>query len=229
MKPILNCYNDAFTAFEQWNLTDFVDRKSALSSLVKKLPEELAKVFNYQLEQTEPVVSTTLSLVSPTGETNELYTQGRGVSVVLVDSNQDKCGQAVVAMVTALLASGNSVIVCSDNNSVNQIVAPFTQEQALANNVLQLTGAEEYHQLIKLDIRNLVFIGSTTKAIELNKELAMRPSAITAMVAETDLDTLPNCKDPKLALRFVTEKVRSINITAIGGNAMLLELGNSAH
>jgi len=35
--------------------------------------------------------------------------------------------------------------------------------------------------------------------------------------------------DPYLIYRFIIEKTRSINVTAVGGNASLLALGNGDH
>ncbi|MGO3799410.1 MAG: 1-pyrroline-5-carboxylate dehydrogenase, partial [Vibrio casei] len=55
---------------------------------------------------------------------------------------------------------------------------------------------------------------------------------ITPLVAETVDGTstsghdLVLTHDPSLVLSFITERTRTINITAVGGNATLLELGD---
>ncbi|MDG3087779.1 1-pyrroline-5-carboxylate dehydrogenase [Vibrio hannami] len=229
MKPIQECYNAAFSAFELWNLTDFSNKKQALAAVENLWPEGLSKVAQYQFAHAESVVSTTHSLVSPTGETNELYTQGRGVAVLLFDSDAQYADKALVAMVTALLTAGNSVIVCSDNSRVKTLIEASNIRCTLPENLIQIVERDKYTELLNLDIRNFVLIGSANSSVSLSEALAMRPNAITSMVAETDLESLPHSKDPKLVLRFITEKVKSINITAIGGNAMLLELGNTVH
>ncbi|HAS64519.1 MAG TPA: 1-pyrroline-5-carboxylate dehydrogenase, partial [Vibrio sp.] len=46
-------------------------------------------------------------------------------------------------------------------------------------------------------------------------------------VSETDLVTLNVAHDPHLSLRFITERTRTINITAVGGNATLLGASDS--
>ncbi len=79
------------------------------------------------------------------------------------------------------------------------------------------------------DIRNFAFVGSEQDVLGYNKKLALRSGAITALVSETDLEALPQSQDPKLVLRFITERTRTINITAVGGNATLLELGSDGH
>lgn len=229
MKPILDCYNDANTAFESWNLADFAERGRVLQQLGTLLPEKLAQVATYQLSHAQRVVSAPQALVSPTGETNELYTQGRGASVLLIDSEIANSDKAVIAMMTALLAAGNSVIICSDNLWVKELLKQAMPAHLLLDGLVQLAPQAHYSQLIQQDIRNFVYIGGVGRTTALSQELAMRSNAITAMVAETDLTNLPCSKDPMLVLRFITEKVRSINITAIGGNAMLLELGSSVH
>ena len=174
-------------------------------------------------------VAETQSLPGPTGETNELYAQGRGVSVLLADSKQENTRKAVSAMLAALLAAGNSVIVCTDDSAVTDLISTLSQSAILPQGVLQFIAKESYSELLQQDIRNFAFIGEKQTTHELNKMLATRPYTITTLVAETDLQSLPYSRDPMLVLRFITERVRTINITAIGGNAMLLELGNDSH
>lgn len=229
MKPVLDFYTGSLDAFEKWNLTDFCDRKTALTELAEFLPEKLKNVFEYQLKHAEKVVSSPRSLVSPTGETNELYTQGRGVGVIVFDTEQAESTVALVAMMSALITAGNSLIICSDNIWIKELAEKSFTLSSAPQNLIQIVSKERYADLITKDIRNFVYIGNVNRTAELSQTLAMRPNAITSMVTETDFKTLPNSKDPKLVLRFVTEKVRSINITAIGGNAMLLELGNTTH
>ncbi|MFA0070912.1 1-pyrroline-5-carboxylate dehydrogenase, partial [Vibrio breoganii] len=71
--------------------------------------------------------------------------------------------------------------------------------------------------------------GNSQTAQAINLQLAKRDGAIVGLVAETDLATMNVANDPHLSLRFITERTRTINITAVGGNATLLELGSEAH
>lgn len=226
MKEKLNLYSQAEQAFNVWSLKSPRERAEVLDGLKREVPAELMSAFTYQYRHTAAISSKTHSLVSPTGETNELYTQGRGVSLLLADSGADNAPKAVIAMLVAMLLSGNSVVVCSDNEQVTWLITMLIQSPVLPLGVLQLAQKDSYAALIGQDIRNVALIGDSQAAVALNKQLSARPNAITALVAETDLAGLPNAKDPMLALRFVTERVRTINITAIGGNAMLLELGS---
>lgn len=229
MKPLLDIYNASSSAFGQWSLTDFTLRKEQLVRLGSQLPKALQNVLQYHLTHAELSIAPTQSLVSPTGETNELYTQGRGVSFLLIDSDEPNSQLAFMAMMTALVATGNSVIICSNNPWVENAMKTHQYQRLLPEGLVSLIPKDGYHELMTHDIRNFVFIGNASKTVEINEALSMRPNAITSLVAETDLKALVHSKDPMLALRFITEKVRSINITAIGGNATLLELGNTTH
>lgn len=229
MKPILDIYTASSSAFEQWSLTDFTLRKEKLVRLGSQLPKALQNVLQYHLTHAELSIAPKQSLVSPTGETNELYTQGRGVSILLIDSDEPNSQLAFMAMMTALVATGNSVIISSNNPWVKGALQAHQYEQLLPEGLVSLIPKDGYHELMTHDIRNFVYIGNASKTVEINEALSMRPNAITSLVAESDLEALVHSKDPMLALRFITEKVRSINITAIGGNATLLELGNTTH
>jgi delta 1-pyrroline-5-carboxylate dehydrogenase len=222
-------FSDAHRAFNQWHLLEIQQRETQLNKIKKHLAPPLLSAFEYQMLHASKHVGSTISLISPTGESNELYTQGRGVAVMLIESTEEQGYPAVIAMLTAILTAGNSLIVCCDDESLNKLLNLISQDLNETNHLVQLSNRESYSELLQQDIRNFAFIGSKQNAVKLNTELAAKPNAITLLVAETDLVSMPRSLDPALVLWFVTERVRTINITAIGGNAMLLELGNSAH
>jgi delta 1-pyrroline-5-carboxylate dehydrogenase len=82
--------------------------------------------------------------------------------------------------------------------------------------------------LSSLDISAAALVGNRQAEQDVNRELAKREGAICTFVSETDLQALPVSHDPCLVLRFVTERTCTINITAVGGNASLLELGSGS-
>ncbi|MBO0180471.1 1-pyrroline-5-carboxylate dehydrogenase, partial [Vibrio parahaemolyticus] len=93
----------------------------------------VAKVVSYHLQQASALLAKTHQLVGPTGETNELYAAGRGVALVICENNIEPADNALYsafAMITCALIAGNSVVVCSDNAELNQLVK---QAVALAN------------------------------------------------------------------------------------------------
>ena len=225
-------FSDAFSAWENWNLTNF-DSKSecllALKQLLQQAKPELASVVSYHVEQASALLAETHQLVGPTGETNELYTAGRGVAVVIQDDTSVGGKNASVAQVTAALIAGNSVILCSDDTELCQQLEAAYSQSSLPMNLVQFASLDAYHELLESDVRSVGYIGNTEVERSINRQLAKRKGAIIGLVSETDLMAIPVAHDPHLSLRFITERTRTINITAVGGNATLLELGSEAH
>lgn len=225
-------FADAFSAWENWNLTDF-DSKSecllAFQQALQQVQPELASVVSYHIEQASALLAETHQLVGPTGETNELYTAGRGVALVIQDDEQTSAKQAVVAQMTAALIAGNTVILCSDDAKLSQVLETAFLQSSLPTHLVQFVALDAYHQLLESDVRSIGYVGNEQVEKTLNRQLAKRSGAIVCLTSETDLVNIPVAHDPHLALRFITERTRTINITAVGGNATLLELGNETH
>ncbi len=225
-------FSDAFSAWENWNLTSFESKCECLLSLKSNLESampEVAKVFSYHLQQASTLLEHSHQLVGPTGETNELYTAGRGVALIIQDDHSDKAKQAVAAQLCAALIAGNSAVFCSDDAELSSALKSAFGQSTLPANVLQFATFDSYHQLMESDVRCVGYVGKAAVERSLNRELAKRTGAIVSLVSETDMGTLPVAHDPHLSLRFITERTRTINITAVGGNATLLELGSETH
>ena len=94
---------------------------------------------------------------------------------------------------------------------------------------MQVGSYDAAKQLLSGDVRSVGYVGNSQTAQAINLQLAKRDGAIVSLVAETDLTAMHVAHDPHLSLRFITERTRTINITAVGGNATLLELGSEAH
>ncbi|CAH8233701.1 1-pyrroline-5-carboxylate dehydrogenase [Vibrio sp. SA48] len=225
-------FSDAFSAWENWNITDFDSKCECLLSfkgLLQSSIPQLAKVMSYHLHQASALLAQPHQLIGPTGETNELYTAGRGVALIIQGENSDKAKQASVAQLCAALVAGNSVVFCSDDIELTQALQAAFEQSSLPANVIQFSSFDAYHQLMESDVRCLGYVGHTSVERTLNRQLASRTGAIVSLVSETDLNAIPVAHDPHLSLRFITERTRTINITAVGGNATLLELGSETH
>ncbi|CAH0537797.1 1-pyrroline-5-carboxylate dehydrogenase [Vibrio marisflavi] len=225
----VTCFSDALAAGESWNLTDFESKCKYLLSTVERLDSEpnLPSVINYQLEHAKLLLASTHNLVGPTGETNELYTSGRGVALIIQDDKSSKARQAVVALLSAALLAGNSIIVCSDDNELAGQLAKALV--SLPANLIQFVSYDAYHQLLESDVRSVGYVGNESVERSINRQLSKRTGAIVSLVSETDAECRQLVLDTHLVLRFITEKTRTINITAVGGNATLLELGSESH
>ncbi|MGC9422287.1 1-pyrroline-5-carboxylate dehydrogenase [Vibrio sp.] len=225
-------FTDALSAWEDWNFTPY-DKKCehllSLKSQLEKDKKDLAQVMAYHLEHTTSLLAQPHCLVGPTGESNQLYTSGRGVALI-IQEEQSQAGQwSVMALLVCALAAGNSVVVCSDDSAFIARLDAAIQNASLPLNVLQLTSLDGYSTLIESDIGSVGYVGSDACERLLNRQLAKRSGAIINLVSETDFIQLPTTHDPHLSLRFITERTRTINITAVGGNATLLELGSETH
>ncbi len=225
-------YSDAYLAWEQWSLTEFEFRSKCLLTVNRQLLKDniaISSIVAYHLAAAKQVIGQTDWLEGPTGETNELYTAGRGVTLLIQEKEGDKARAAIIAQLTAAAVSGNSVIICSDDVELTSLVKRYFNDESLPLGLIQFASRDSYHSFLMNDVRTVGYIGSPEKLITLNRELAKREGVIVSLISETDFDRLPASHDPRLSYRFVSERTRTINITAIGGNASLLELGSSDH
>lgn len=225
-------FSDAFSAWENWNLTDFDSKSEYVLTLKHSLEQttpELAAVVAFHLHHASTLLSGVHNLVGPTGETNELYSAGRGVALIIQGEHSTCAKQAVIAQLTAALCAGNSVILCSDDEALSSVLVAMLDPSSSVANLVQVTSYDAHQQLLESDVRTVGYVGEEQTERHLNQQLAQRQGAIVSFISETDLTAIPNAHDPHLSLRFITERTRTINITAVGGNATLLELGNDTH
>ncbi|EGU33242.1 hypothetical protein VII00023_14067 [Vibrio ichthyoenteri ATCC 700023] len=222
-------FSDAFSAWENWNLTDFDSKTDGLLGLKSALAErqpKWAEVVHFHIEQAATLIGYQHQLMGPTGESNELYTAGRGVSLLIMETEQEAARYSLLAQLTAALIAGNSVLVCSDDLVfVTELEAAYKQS-SLPINLIQFAALDAVPQVLESDVRLVGFVGSASGELNLNRQLASRQGAIVCLVSETDLVSLSVAHDPHLSLRFITERTRTINITAVGGNATLLGAAN---
>ncbi|MFY2506749.1 1-pyrroline-5-carboxylate dehydrogenase [Vibrio pectenicida] len=225
-------FSDAYSAWENWNLTNFDAKSECLLAFKQALQSEqptLAAVIDYHYQHSASLLSQTHEMPGPTGETNELYTVGRGVALIIQDHMSKPVQKAAIAQLSAALIAGNSVILCSDDIDFITALESAAKSASLPINLLQFASLDAYHQLLESDVRSVGYIGNQEVERNVNRQLAKRTGAIVGLVSETDVETIPVAHDPYLSLRFITERTRTINITAVGGNATLLELGSEAH
>ena len=78
-------------------------------------------------------------------------------------------------------------------------------------------------------LEGAIYLGTETGARQFNRQLAQRDGSIITPVVETDPMNLPVLSRSDFLLRLVTERTRTINLTAIGGNASLMEQGVSRY
>lgn len=200
-------------AFPAWNATP-VDQRAAILErtadlLEKHMPElmaictrEAGKSLQDGIDEVREAVDfcryyavqarqrfALITLPGPTGESNELYLQGRGVFACISPWNFPLA--IFLGQVSAALVSGNTVVAKpAEQTSLLAVrCVELMHEAGLPGNVLALLPGDgkQVGSVITSDTRitGVAFTGSTQTAHVINRALAARDSAIAPMVAET--------------------------------------------
>ncbi|WP_371195657.1 bifunctional proline dehydrogenase/L-glutamate gamma-semialdehyde dehydrogenase PutA [Glaciecola sp. SC05] len=226
---VANMMTQAMSVAQPWRLTSLTSRISWVRQLLAKIAivdivDELADDLNQtlataraQLITIEKRLKKAKVLPGPTGESNTLHLEPRGILVTFADK-EVAFEYWVLSIVTAL-ATGNVVI---------SVVSELFYEEALAfKNKLETTGAPKniFHvarlrhleALLKHPALNGVVIDTATpRAAYIARELAQRQGAI--------LPTITARYNDNMIQRLLTEKTISIDTTASGGNTSLMTL-----
>ncbi len=220
----------ATAVWEAWNRRGFADRCRLLAEALEHLPAHaeaaLTERLARQLLNDAEGLGATLEMPGPTGESNELYLTGRGVALVL--GNPESSETLVACQLLATLACGNAAVLRwpGQERWLSQLVEAL-QQAGVPRALLAVDSDTPEPELIKHpDLRLVVTSCTPEQEISLNRALAMQEGVLLQLVAETDLQHCPLLTSPDFLLRLVTEKTRTINTTAVGGNATLLELGS---
>lgn len=129
------------------------------------------------------------ALPSPTGETNTLQLNGRGVFVCISPWNFPLA--IYIGQVAAALAAGNSVIAkpAEQTNLVGYIATLLLHEAGVPDDVLQFVPGDGMTVGAALTrdprVAGVAFTGSNDTASVINRSLAGREGAIGVLIAET--------------------------------------------
>lgn len=216
----------ALHAFPLWNQLGIEQRAERLMNSLSALTGEARQMAQWQITNALEHISAKQIMPGPTGESNQLSNQGRGVFVSQLDpldANTDAAFTALVAQVFAALMAGNSVIHLGDLGQ--ELISKL--EEYLPEGVLQDANQVDKKALLE-DIRlaGVALISTNEKAIEMKQLLSNKDGLLCQLVTETDLESFSNQAKPSFIHQFTTEQTISTNTTAVGGNATLLELGS---
>ncbi|MCV2402059.1 1-pyrroline-5-carboxylate dehydrogenase [Marinomonas sp. C2222] len=214
----------ALNAFERWDRLGVTGRCDALRKTLPLLAEEQQKMAEWQLNNAQEKIADKQIMPGPTGERNELFSQGRGPFLCLNDLAGEHVSTALVGQVYTALVAGNPIITSGlEGKRLIDILQPLLPE-----GVVQNISDVVLDALLEADsLAGVAILCDMKKAKSLNSRLAAKEGLLCQLVAETS-DTLARIAKPNYILNFITEKTVSINTTAIGGNATLLELGSKA-
>ncbi|WEM44888.1 aldehyde dehydrogenase family protein (plasmid) [Photobacterium sp. DA100] len=219
--------NTSSAAWEGWNNLGYQARTRILRHWTDQLAAECRAMVEYQCRQAEEHVAPTLLMPGPTGETNELYCAGRGCFVVTADNETPLV--AFFGQLAAALVTGNTVFVClpADYPVKAKDVAAQLEQSGCAGGVITAIDNDQLADLVSHPaVAGVAYAGKLSTTQALGRQLAARDGLLAQLISETDTEQLPVIGSPTYSLRFVTERTRTINITAVGGNATLLELGS---
>ncbi|NVJ62443.1 MAG: bifunctional proline dehydrogenase/L-glutamate gamma-semialdehyde dehydrogenase PutA [Gammaproteobacteria bacterium] len=221
--------NGAVNVQKQWRLTDLNDRISAVRQLLAKIAtvdivDELADDLNRtlanarsQLTFIERKLKKPVQLPGPTGESNKLYYEPRGILLCFAD--KDVTFDYWALSIVSALATGNTVV---------SVVSDVFYEEALAfrdkfistgapENVLQVARLRHLDTLLMHEhLAGVVVDSKTHRSAYIAARLADRNGAILPVITAEYLDNLVQ--------RLLTEKTVSIDTTASGGNTTLMTM-----
>ncbi|WP_144391826.1 bifunctional proline dehydrogenase/L-glutamate gamma-semialdehyde dehydrogenase PutA [Pleionea sediminis] len=212
-----------------WRLTNLNDRISAARQLLAKIAtveivDELADDLNRtlanardQLINIEKKLKKPMQLPGPTGESNLLYMEPRGILVCFAD--KDVTFEYWALSIVNALATGNTVV---------SVVSDLFYEEALAfRDKFISTGAPEHvlqvarlkhldALLVNEHLAGVVVDSNSDRSAYFARKLSDRTGAILPVITAEYADNLIH--------RLLTEKTVSIDTTASGGNTSLMTM-----
>jgi RHH-type proline utilization regulon transcriptional repressor/proline dehydrogenase/delta 1-pyrroline-5-carboxylate dehydrogenase len=150
---------------------------------------EAVDLLRYYAAQCEELFTSATPLQGPTGERNELRLVGRGVFVCISPWNFPLA--IFTGQIAAALAAGNTVIAkpAEQGSLVGALAVRLLAEAGVPEGALHFLPGDGRALGAALlpdpRVAGVVFTGSVETAQAINRTLAQRPGALTALIAET--------------------------------------------
>lgn len=214
---------------EEWRLLSSTDRAAFLQAASPRLAlltgnaNKAKRLFAHLLEQA-PKLDAVMAMNGATGESNDLYLDARGKTMVIGTENA-KTLPVLGQMVAALLAGNEVILHYPSQPEICVEVVDILYNAGIKEDVISIANDSQTVILLHMDrLAQVAAVGTPAEMQELATELAKTDGILTQMIAVTDVSGCREMLTPDYLYRFVTERVKTINTTAIGGNASLLEL-----
>lgn len=161
----------------------------------KNLPDAIAEIreaadfLRYYATMARRLFGQPEQLPGPTGETNQLFLNGRGVFVCISPWNFPLA--IFLGQVSAALAAGNAVIAkpAEQTSLIGYLAVKLLHEAGIPADVLQFVPGDGAVVGVALTkdprVAGVAFTGSTDTAWAINRALAARNAPIAALIAET--------------------------------------------
>jgi RHH-type proline utilization regulon transcriptional repressor/proline dehydrogenase/delta 1-pyrroline-5-carboxylate dehydrogenase len=222
----------AATAQQQWALLNINQRTSVLrqflaslasNAVVNKLEPDLEQVLTLaqqKLKRVERDLQKPITLPGPTGESNILVLDPRGI-LALVRDETSSFSHWLLAIITAL-ASGNAVVTAVEE-------ADLAEAEACIKALLQAGLPQHLLAVVRLDCLTTLLAHPDLAGAMVEVSSAVKPlcAALLASRAGAILPLITAPAGQRLLQRLVTEKTITINTTAAGGNASLMTMADN--
>lgn len=215
---------------EAWAQLGAVKRSIILTEASRKLAdispngEQAQHLFNHLLAQAQKLEEV-MRLEGATGESNDLYLAPRGKTMVLATESANPI--AFLGTLVAALLTGNEVFLrYPSRQQLCEDAMAVLNESGVYAGVMSITNDSELTTLLNISRLAVVgAVGTPQELLQIGKDLSETDGILTQLVAVTDLGSCSEMFQPDYLERFCTERVKTVNTTAIGGNASLIELG----
>lgn len=156
-------------------------------------------------------------LPGPTGESNVLHLESRGLLVNVICNNTSF--EFNLASITSAIACGNTVIVATDDSQsvATEIIVSALIKSGLPRGIINMTHVNNLPVLLKHPaISGAVISRNSTYSQYVNERVSGRKGAILPVIIGDATTAMFN--------KMLTEKTVTIDTTAAGGNASLMTM-----
>ncbi len=218
---------------EAWRLLSTIKRAEYLQKATDMLitlveDKSKAKKAIKQILKQASQLDKRIALTGATGESNELYNQARGKTLVMGLKDAQKL-PLLVQVISALLTGNQVGIYSSGEDDFAEKVVDILIENGISDAVIYLTIADSKNKIDDMvndkRLAQVAVVGTIEEVKALSAKFSQTESILTQIIPIIDQENLSEIFNPDYLHRFCTERVLTINTTAIGGNASLLELG----
>ncbi|MDP5142165.1 bifunctional proline dehydrogenase/L-glutamate gamma-semialdehyde dehydrogenase PutA [Rheinheimera baltica] len=223
----------AAVAQQQWARTNINQRTSVLRQFLASLAsnavvtkqepdlEQVLTLAQQKLQRVERDLQKPITLPGPTGETNVLVLDPRGI-LALVRDDSSAFSHWLLAIITAL-AAGNAVITAVEDTDLAEAEACIK--------ALLLAGMPQHLvAVVRIDCLTTLLAHQDLAGAMVDVSSAVKPLCAELLAAREGaiLPLITAPAGPRLLQRLVTEKTITINTTAAGGNASLMTMADNA-
>lgn len=215
----------ASSAFSEWRKISVTQRCDIIRGAISNMGEAITKPFSAVKEAVINKMFEPLRLPGPTGEENFLFSTPRGP--VLCVCNENDTLSDVIINISLVLACGNSIVVVANSDSLELLhqIRESLSATELPRHTFQVI--ESSHLTKLLDDENFIAVISQNQNNQnnaINERLSRRSGSIAPLVEISPSQTSNKQNWFSEMSYLTTEKTKTDNLVARGGNTQLFNL-----